>query len=250
MKNRANVHRSVLDLLAQVDQTLGFVESVNISPDKLSRFEDTISKVPSIIGGCCQFMETYILRQSSGGTSIFLLFVVIYAEFYHAGHLVRQAITEESDQFAHYSKTLSQLQLELTNNVISQILTVGKKSMYICGQCELIHSTRPVTDNKSKSEDMELPSGSKIRNHNVPGPTSAFTGREDILKQLTEYFNPTTASVIRGMQRLFVLWGLGGAGKTQIALKFATMQRNQCVVLNRIYYVLTCILQILWDLHG
>ena len=76
MKNRANVHRSVLDLLAQVDQALGFVESVNISPDKLSRFEDTISKVPSIIAGCCQFLEKYILTHSGGGTGALCLLAV------------------------------------------------------------------------------------------------------------------------------------------------------------------------------
>ena len=54
---------------------------------------------------------------------------------YCAAHIVGQAITEEGDQFAYYSKMLSQLQLELTNNVMSQILVVGKKHIDLFSIC-------------------------------------------------------------------------------------------------------------------
>ncbi|KAJ7144353.1 hypothetical protein C8R44DRAFT_725297 [Mycena epipterygia] len=51
--------------------------------------------------------------------------------------------------------------------------------------------------------------------NNCPPPSRIFHGRQTILDQLHQYFTQ-----IRGKQNMFVLHGLGGAGKTQIALKF------------------------------
>ncbi|EIW80063.1 FabD lysophospholipase-like protein [Coniophora puteana RWD-64-598 SS2] len=48
----------------------------------------------------------------------------------------------------------------------------------------------------------------------VPLPSANFTGRNDILAQMHEYFK----SIVQ--QHIFVLHGPGGAGKTQLALKF------------------------------
>jgi hypothetical protein len=53
-----------------------------------------------------------------------------------------------------------------------------------------------------------------------PPPTRRFIGRVDILLQLEEYFFPGQASTAKEEQHIFVLYGLGGAGKTQIALTF------------------------------
>ena len=62
------------------------------------------------------------------------------------------------------------------------------------------------------------------RNTKPPGPSSMFTGRKEALKKLSEYFDESTASVACATQRVFVLFGMGGGGKTQIALKFV----NEC----------------------
>ncbi|KAJ7115203.1 P-loop containing nucleoside triphosphate hydrolase protein, partial [Mycena epipterygia] len=51
--------------------------------------------------------------------------------------------------------------------------------------------------------------------NNCPPPSRIFHGRQHILQQMREYFTQKT-----GKQDIFVLHGLGGAGKTQIALKF------------------------------
>ena len=59
-----------------------------------------------------------------------------------------------------------------------------------------------------------------------PPPTNVFTGRADILSQLDEYFCPSPTSFDSEEQRVFVLYGLGGAGKSQIAFKFV----KQCQV--------------------
>ena len=62
------------------------------------------------------------------------------------------------------------------------------------------------------------------RSTKPPGPSSIFTGRKEALDQLSEYFDEATASVARATQKVFVLFGMGGSGKTQIALKFV----NEC----------------------
>ncbi|KAJ7027446.1 hypothetical protein C8F04DRAFT_1294306 [Mycena alexandri] len=51
--------------------------------------------------------------------------------------------------------------------------------------------------------------------NNCPPPSRIFQGRQTILDKMHQFFN--TAS---GRQLIYVLHGLGGAGKTQIALKY------------------------------
>jgi len=53
-----------------------------------------------------------------------------------------------------------------------------------------------------------------------PPPTNVFTGRADIVAQLDDYFMASPTSFESGTQRVFVLYGLGGAGKSQCAFKF------------------------------
>ncbi|KAJ7115726.1 acyl transferase/acyl hydrolase/lysophospholipase, partial [Mycena epipterygia] len=48
-----------------------------------------------------------------------------------------------------------------------------------------------------------------------PTATFRFTGRQDILEKMKEYF-----SMDVGRRHIFLLYGLGGAGKSQIAFKF------------------------------
>ena len=52
----------------------------------------------------------------------------------------------------------------------------------------------------------------------------AFTGRQDVLGQLHDFFFDDSLK-----RRVFVLHGLGGAGKTQIALKFVEMCQDMTV---------------------
>jgi hypothetical protein len=55
---------------------------------------------------------------------------------------------------------------------------------------------------------------SQIVNH-CPPPSRIFHGRQFILDGMHQFFAQHT-----GKQHIYVLYGLGGAGKTQIALKF------------------------------
>ena len=63
-------------------------------------------------------------------------------------------------------------------------------------------------------------SSQQERSTEPPEPSNMFTGRADILNQLSAYFSDTTTSAASTTQRVFVLLGMGGVGKTQIALKF------------------------------
>ncbi|KAG9122706.1 hypothetical protein FRC07_000798, partial [Ceratobasidium sp. 392] len=55
-----------------------------------------------------------------------------------------------------------------------------------------------------------------------PPPSPNFTGRGDVLQILLRYFTTPSST-----QRSFVLYGLGGSGKTQIARTFVEQYRNQ-----------------------
>ena len=60
-----------------------------------------------------------------------------------------------------------------------------------------------------------FPPGWQSNPRSCPPPTYAFTGRHDIFTKMREYFFNDF-----GKQHVFVLYGLGGAGKSQIAFKF------------------------------
>ena len=57
-----------------------------------------------------------------------------------------------------------------------------------------------------------------------PPSVHTFTGRDDILAQMHECFFNGSRN-----QHMFVLYGLGGAGKTQIALKFVEICQGETV---------------------
>jgi len=54
----------------------------------------------------------------------------------------------------------------------------------------------------------------------LPRLSTTFTGRKDILERLSKDLDPSIPSVALRNQRIFVLYGLGGTGKTQIMAKF------------------------------
>lgn len=56
-----------------------------------------------------------------------------------------------------------------------------------------------------------------------PAPTQSFTGRRKILEQMVAYFHPENTVV---GQKRFVLHGLGGIGKTQIAYRYIQLSQE------------------------
>ncbi|KAJ7446618.1 P-loop containing nucleoside triphosphate hydrolase protein [Mycena latifolia] len=58
--------------------------------------------------------------------------------------------------------------------------------------------------------------------NNCPPPSRIFHGRQSILEKMHQYFTDSP-----GNQHIFLLHGLGGVGKTQIALKFIQKSASQ-----------------------
>jgi len=54
--------------------------------------------------------------------------------------------------------------------------------------------------------------------HQRPNSSALFTGRENILERLKVHFAPQEQGDI--CRKSFLLYGMGGIGKTQICLKF------------------------------
>jgi len=52
----------------------------------------------------------------------------------------------------------------------------------------------------------------------MPNPSNRFTGRTEVIAELKKHFFETIDSAQK--RKLFLLYGMGGIGKTQICLKF------------------------------
>lgn len=64
----------------------------------------------------------------------------------------------------------------------------------------------------------------KLRKYK-PVSSPLFTGRQDVLDRLESYFEVRGTG--RHHRRQFLLYGLGGAGKTQLMLKFAEINQSR-----------------------
>ena len=70
-----------------------------------------------------------------------------------------------------------------------------------------------------------LPNGMKLVK--PPLPVEYFTGRDEYLKVVEGCFEFPKTSVQLKKGRRFVFHGMGGMGKTQLALKFADLHRER-----------------------
>ena len=52
----------------------------------------------------------------------------------------------------------------------------------------------------------------------MPNPSNRFTGRAEVITKLKRHFSDTNDSAQK--RNFFLLYGMGGIGKTQICLKF------------------------------
>ena len=53
----------------------------------------------------------------------------------------------------------------------------------------------------------------------MPNPSTRFTGRTEVIAKLKSHFFINTNDAVQ-KRKLFLLYGMGGIGKTQICLKF------------------------------
>ena len=64
--------------------------------------------------------------------------------------------------------------------------------------------------------------------------SSMFTGRDDIAKLLRQKIITTPYEQGNQQHKIFVIWGLGGSGKTQFCLKFIEENRDRYVLITNI----------------
>ena len=70
---------------------------------------------------------------------------------------------------------------------------------------------------------MHIHSGNRTTSDGVisltPNPSNRFTGRTKVVAKLTRHFFGKTNDAVK-KRKFFLLYGMGGIGKTQICLKF------------------------------
>lgn len=131
-----------------------------------------------------------------------------------------QAIRERSEnciQTSWYSLHLSAGECVLT--AISAHRSYGYKSpsaqSFDCHVTRYRFSSYDSTSAQLVFSVDATPPNLKSITNNCPLPSRIFHGRQIILDRMHSYFLQDF-----GKQKIFLLHGLGGAGKTQIALKF------------------------------
>ncbi|KAJ4492511.1 P-loop containing nucleoside triphosphate hydrolase protein, partial [Lentinula lateritia] len=101
---------------------------------------------------------------------------------------------------------------------------------------EISHSNFIVRESHHQTEDIQMaiqPPGYIRGMTDCPRSTLAFTGRNEILESLEKFFLSTTVPT---NQKVFLLYGLGGVGKTQTALKFKQRLSSK-KRLTKIYFI-------------
>jgi len=81
-----------------------------------------------------------------------------------------------------------------------------------------VHLEKPVQDHEIKAQ----------RHFHLPEDiTSTYIGREDILATLRASFFPGGSPVSKAGQKSFVVFGMGGCGKTELCSKFASDNKHE-----------------------
>jgi signal recognition particle GTPase len=92
---------------------------------------------------------------------------------------------------------------------------------------ELLEFSEP-----EKSTVYQKPNQSRNKYYCVPHNVSDhFTGRRAVLSMIDKAFLSPLPEITSSHQKKFALYGLGGSGKTQIALKFAQEARKRLLLL-------------------
>ncbi|KAL1729459.1 hypothetical protein EV714DRAFT_284956 [Schizophyllum commune] len=118
---------------------------------------------------------------------------------------VERVLGHVSDQVHHVGQQVGQVGAQMSN-VERQV-------------DEIALSMRSIAEHKHSGASTPSTTGFRVLKP-CPPPTHAYTGRKDILDKMHAYFAP-----VNGKRKVFVLYGLGGAGKTQVGCKFVEMSQ-------------------------
>lgn len=103
----------------------------------------------------------------------------------------------------------------------------------LAGLCYNIPDKFPLSGPHYNEDNRKIPRVETVRLNvylDLPCPvTGDFLGQEDVLSALQKAFKPEDSFSHAEEQKRFVIYGIGGSGKTQVAAKYAEDNEKQCV---------------------
>jgi hypothetical protein len=144
--------------------------------------------------------------------------------FVHAVNVIRARESGErercQDSDGKPARTLNLMHYKLAFLIVLIALLIAHHATLWSSLSTLTLSYHPSPASESLSSSPVSPIYNISVRPTIPRLTTMFTGRRDVLQKLAEYFDPSNSSVALRRQRVFILYGLGGTGKTQIMAKF------------------------------
>ena len=112
-----------------MDETLGFVEDLNVASDSLKKLEDNIIELLTAIGDCCHFIQSYIHRGLKGvghlpGSDQSMILMLLFCVSLE--RTLKQWGPGELSQVEYFENRLSLLRSRINGGVLSQILVTGE----------------------------------------------------------------------------------------------------------------------------
>ncbi|KAL9023728.1 MAG: hypothetical protein Q9196_007016, partial [Gyalolechia fulgens] len=120
-----------------------------------------------------------------------------------------------ADFYGDFGKTMQRI--KRLSSVVESEADAARMRLEKNGYAEVLELMKTLKENRISPEVKPC--------YYLPyGVTSRFWGREDVLMQIQDALNP--ADELQG-QRSIALWGMGGVGKTQVALRYASISRQR-----------------------
>lgn len=120
-----------------------------------------------------------------------------------------------ADFYGDFSKTIQRI--KRLSSVVESEADAARMRLEKNGYVEVLELMKTLKENRISPKIKPC--------YYVPyGVTSRFWGREDDLRKVQNALDPSDEQ--QG-QRSLALWGMGGVGKTQVALRYASMSRQR-----------------------
>ena len=190
-----------------IRNAMKFIQDSTSVESVLAESQQTVEKLLRIVAKSIQSVHEYLDATKLGNGSELSVFGAVL--ICPVGRVRKTDST--GGMLREYKRQVHELCSELYGvaivNMKGKLTSMGSKSMAFHRIFAEIHGTLTVI---LEASYVVIP----------PPPTDIFTGREDYLAQMEQVFDFTKTSMELKKQRKFVLYGIGGMGKTQIALKF------------------------------
>lgn len=212
----------VIEAFVAMDCVLSYVERVGELKDEEQLFLALIEESLHIIEACGRVILKYLNSNTKGACMLMYFSLFIDLGYIIAIDRVRSALSSDEglSQYQNQLKSLGEALNRLVNVHVAHRLEENHKVL----TNQLEHNHKEVMEVLEKIDvkpaNFQPSSTSPFQSIIPPPPTDVFTGRDDYLRLIETSLMLPKTSVELGKQRRYVLYGTGGMGKTQLALKF------------------------------